>query len=96
VFEKEVLIVDYYGFKLNFEPSPYVIALQNIDKPGIIGQIGTVLGNNGINVAAIQLGRSKKGEKAVSFLSVDGIVSEDILNLLRDIDGVTKASKIAF
>jgi D-3-phosphoglycerate dehydrogenase len=93
IFAKEEMrIVDFFGYKLDFEPSPYVIALQNIDKPGIIGSIGSLLGANAINIAAMQWSRNKKGEKAVSFVSVDGEVSDDILMQLRKTDGVLKAN----
>jgi len=55
IFAKEELrIVDFFGYKLDFEPTPYVIAIQNIDKPGIIGRIGTILGASDINIAAMQ------------------------------------------
>ena len=95
VFAKEeIRIVDFFGYKLDFEPTPFIIALQNIDKPGIIGRIGTLLGQNGINIAAMQWSRNKKGEKAVSFVSVDGEVSADILNQLRQVDGVLKATML--
>jgi D-3-phosphoglycerate dehydrogenase / 2-oxoglutarate reductase len=93
---EEKRIVDFFGYKLDFEPSPYVIALQNIDKPGIIGRIGSVLGDVGINIGAMQWSRNRKGEKAVSFVSVDGDVSSDVLDRLRNIDGVLKASMLKF
>jgi len=95
VFAKEeIRIVDFFGYKLDFEPTPYVIAIQNIDKPGIIGQIGTILGENDINIAAMQWSRNRKGEKAVAFVSVDCEVCEEILNKLRKIDGVLKATML--
>lgn len=94
--KEEIRIVDFFGYKLDFEPSPYVIALQNIDKPGIIGQIGTILGASNINIAAMQWSRNKKGEKAVSFVSVDGDVSNEVLQMLRNIDGVLKATMMRF
>ncbi|HHW48944.1 MAG TPA: ACT domain-containing protein, partial [Clostridiaceae bacterium] len=97
IFAKEEMrIVDFFGYKLDFEPSPYVLAIQNIDKPGIIGQIGTILGASGINIAAMQWSRNRKGEKAVSFVSVDGEVSNEVLELIRNIDGVLKATMIRF
>lgn len=97
VFAKEeIRIVDFFGYKLDFEPTPYIIAIQNIDKPGIIGQIGTILGAGGINIAAMQWSRNRKGEKAVAFVSVDGEVSAEIMELLRNIDGVLKATMMRF
>lgn len=95
VFAREELrIVDFFGYKLDFEPAPSVIAIQNIDMPGTIGRIGTLLGAHGINIAAMQWSRNRRGEKAVSFVSVDGEVTEDILSQLRKTEGVLKASML--
>lgn len=97
IFAKEEMrIVDFFGYKLDFEPSPYILAVQNIDKPGIIGRIGTALGSVGVNIAAMQWSRNKKGEKAVSFVSVDQDVCGEVLDELRKIDGVLKVSMLKF
>lgn len=93
---EEMRIVDFFGYKLDFEPSPYVLAIQNIDKPGIIGRIGSELGAQNINIAAMQWSRNRKGEKAVSFVSVDQEVGDDVLRRLSEIDGVLKATMIKF
>ena len=94
--KEEIRIVDFFGYKLDFEPTPYIVALQNIDKPGIIGQIGTILGASDINIAAMQWSRNRKGEKAVSFVSVDAEVSSEVLQLITNIDGVLKVSLLKF
>lgn len=97
IFAKEEMrIVDFFGYKLDFEPTPYVVAIQNIDKPGIIGRIGTVLGEAGVNIAAMQWSRNRKGEKAVAFVSVDQDVSNETLDEIRKIDGVLKVSLLNF
>lgn len=95
VFAKEELrIVDFFGYKLDFEPFPNVIAIQNIDRPGVIGKIGSLLGENDINIAAMQWSRNRKGEKAVSFVSVDAEVSSDILTQLAEMEGILKVSML--
>lgn len=97
IFAKEEMrIVDFFGYKLDFEPTPYIVAIQNIDKPGIIGRIGTILGGAGVNIAAMQWSRNKKGEKAVSFVSVDQDVCNSTLDEIRNIDGVLKVSLLNF
>lgn len=93
---EEIRIVDFFGYKLDFEPTPYVIAIQNVDKPGIIGQIGSILGASNINIAAMQWSRNRKRDKAVAFLSVDGEVSNGVVELLRNIDGVLRVSMLRF
>ncbi|MDR3120751.1 MAG: phosphoglycerate dehydrogenase [Clostridiales bacterium] len=97
VFAKEeIRVVDFFGYKLDFEPTPNVVAIQNIDRPGMIGKIGTALGDAGYNIAAMQWSRNRKGEKAVAFVSVDSLLTDAVLSRLREIDGVIKASKIRF
>lgn len=95
IFAKEEMrIVDFFGYKLDFEPSPYILAIQNIDKPGIIGKIGSILGTADVNIAAMQWSRNKRGEKAVAFVSVDQEVGKGTLEELRQIDGVLKVTMI--
>ncbi|NLD47129.1 MAG: phosphoglycerate dehydrogenase [Clostridiaceae bacterium] len=94
--KQEIRVVDFFGYKLDFEPSPHVIAIQNIDKPGIIGQIGTILGAADINIAAMQWSRNRKGEKAVSFVSIDCEIANEVLERIKNIDGVLKASRLNF
>ena len=95
VFAKEDLrIVDYFGYELDFEPAPQVIVLRNCDAPGIIGRVGTLLGLHGINIAAMQWSRHRKGEEAVSFVSVDGEVSQEVMAQLQATEGVLQASML--
>lgn len=97
VFAKEELrVVDFFGYKLVFDPTPYVLAIQNIDQPGIIGQIGSILGANDINIAAMQWSRKQGGEKAVAFVSVDCEVDNKVIDLLKNIKGVLKVTLLKF
>ncbi len=93
---EEKRIVDFFGYKLDFEPTPYMIALQNVDKPGMIGQIGTIMGKHNINIAAMQWSRNRRGEKAVAFISIDCDAGDEVLEQLRSIDGVLRVSRIDF
>ncbi len=91
-----IRIVDFFGYKLDFEPTPYIIAIQNVDQPGIIGSIGTVFGDAGINIAAMQWSRNRRGQKAVAFISVDQEADPATLEQIRAIDGVLQASMMKF
>ncbi len=59
------------SFYLEAVPEGYILILQNKDVPGVVGAVGTILGNNGINIAGMELGRSEKGGNAISFTHVD-------------------------
>lgn len=64
-------------------PDGYMLVMSNKDVPGIIGQIGTILGKNGINIAGMSFGREEKGGKAVSILNIDSDVPKGVLDEIR-------------
>lgn len=95
--DEEMRLVDFFGYTVDFEPTtPYALAVQNIDIPGIIGEIGTLLGLAKINIASVRLSRNKKGEKAQAFLGVDNIIPEEVLEQMRKGNGILKVSQIKF
>ena len=71
-----------------------MLILSNIDKPGMIGKVGTFLGKNNINIAAMDVGRVKVGEKAVMVLNVDTAVSDSILKDLAKTEGISAATLV--
>ncbi len=72
-----------------------VIYLRNLDVPGVIGRVGTALGQHNVNIANFSLGRGPEA-KAVAVVQVDGEVSEKALEALRGIETVLLAKAIRF
>ena len=93
--DSEVL-VDFFGYHMDFELSPYVVALQNQDVPGVIGRVGTILGENSINVATMHWGRKEEKMKAQAFISVDSPVEQEVLERMSRLDGVLRVSLLQF
>ena len=58
--------------------------IRNNDTPGVIGQIGTLLGSNSINIANFALGRTEFDRHAVAIVNVDNPISKDLLNQIRN------------
>jgi D-3-phosphoglycerate dehydrogenase len=81
------------GIPLEAELEGTILYLRNDDKPGVIGQVGTALGQLGVNIATFALGRSAahQGAHAVSLVRVDGEVSDAILDPIRAIPAITAA-----
>lgn len=75
-----VRIKEYY---VESVPEGYMLVISNNDVPGIIGQIGTILGKNGVNIAGMSFGRDAKGGKAVSILNIDSEVPKSVLEEMR-------------
>ncbi len=76
-------IVRLDGYVLDAPPEGHLIVCQNDDLPGMIGLIGTILGNHGINIASMALGRNESGGKALALMNLDQAPPEDALRALR-------------
>ncbi len=73
-----------------------LLFVKNRDVPGVVGQMGTLLGKEGVNIATFAMGRREAvlGAEALAIIGLDGEVSEHILPLLRAIPQVTEARLI--
>jgi D-3-phosphoglycerate dehydrogenase len=90
------VLVTFFGYQMNFELAPNVIAMQNDDIPGIIGKVASILGANKINIASMHWGRKPDSGKAQSFISVDQPVTKEIIDCIAGIDGVLRISQLDF
>ena len=68
----------------------------NIDKPGYIGALGTVLGEAKLNIATFSLGRDNKNGKAIALLGVDEVVSDKVIEKIKKLPQVDKARSLNF
>ena len=75
-----------------------VVYLRNLDVPGVVGRVGTVLGQHHVNIANFSLGRSQAGQEssAVAVVQVDGDIAEPVLESLREIETILLAKAIRF
>ncbi len=74
-----------------------LIFLRNLDVPGVVGHVGTILARNGINIANFSLGRAENGSQpaqAVAVVRVDGRVPESVVQQLRNVEAVQEAKAI--
>jgi D-3-phosphoglycerate dehydrogenase len=93
--DKSGRVVLFDRFHLDIIPEGTSIYFRNIDRPGIIGKVGTILGDNQINIAAFELGRQAGGE-AIAFVSVDSPISKQLLDNLTRIDGIIEVRVVRF
>lgn len=84
VFDENVQrIIEIDGFKFDIEPKGNMILIRNSDVPGVIGEVGQILGDNSINIADFRLSRGKDGALAV--ILVDESINHELLNKLENI-----------
>jgi D-3-phosphoglycerate dehydrogenase len=85
---KDIRIVRINGYRVDVAPEGYMVVTSHIDKPGMIGRVGTLLGQRGVNIGGMYVGRSAMGKQAVMFLAVDDEVPENVLNEIGQIEGI--------
>jgi D-3-phosphoglycerate dehydrogenase len=73
-----------------------MIYITNTDVPGMIGFIGTTLGEAGVNIANFQLGRDRQGGDAIALLYVDGKLDDSVLAKLTANPAIRQARPLAF
>jgi len=80
----ETRIVNVNNYEFDFKPEGSCIFIRQTDKPGVVGVIGTVLGQHKVNIGSIQVSRKGKGAEAITFIYIDGDVDSNILNEFKD------------
>jgi D-3-phosphoglycerate dehydrogenase len=91
---KQPRIVKVDGYYVELAPTGEMIFIQNWDKPGIIGNLGTLLGKHDINIAAMTFGREKPGGKSISVLNVDSQVCAELLNKIKKLENILSVKAI--
>ena len=76
-------IVSVNSRPVEARPHGVVLVLENTDRPGIVGRIGTLLGNHGVNIATMSLSRNQAGGTALTVLNLDTAPSEELLAEIR-------------
>jgi D-3-phosphoglycerate dehydrogenase len=91
---REGRLTEINGFHIEAVPQGHMLVLRNRDVPGVIGEIGTLLGAAGINISRFQLGRRERGGEAMAVIEIDGPLSSELLDELRSFEQVVSAEQI--
>ena len=81
-------------FPIDVEPQGHLLLVSHYDKPGIIGKVGTLLGNNDINIATMKVGRALAGGEAIMVLTVDKDVPKDVVKQIAALPELNSAREI--
>ena len=75
------------GYDIEVELEPLMLFVVNDDRPGMIGTVGTLLGEGGVNIANMAVSRNRRGARALMALSVDSPPPRELLERLRGSPG---------
>jgi D-3-phosphoglycerate dehydrogenase len=85
-------LTDVDGFELELAAEGVLLFFRYADKPGVVGRIGSVLGDAGVNIAAMQVARREAGGEALMALTVDSSVDVDLLSSATTVIGASRGS----
>ncbi|MHA6261025.1 phosphoglycerate dehydrogenase [Sporosarcina sp. CAU 1771] len=83
-------------YPVDISPQGNLLLISHMDKPGLIGKVGTALGANGVNIASMQVGRQEIGGSAVMILVVDRKTPIDVMKQLQEIEDIKRIREISF
>jgi D-3-phosphoglycerate dehydrogenase / 2-oxoglutarate reductase len=92
--ERDLRVVRFGGYRLEFRPQGRLLVLENRDVPGVVGKLGTLLGSAGINIADIHLARRDGEEQALAVLRLDQPADEALIARLAALSEVLSVHQI--
>jgi len=79
---------------IDVPPSDHLVIVRNDDRPGMIGSVGAVLGDAGVNIDDMAVGSSPEGAKALMVMATDRTVQDSVAEALRGTEGITSVAVV--
>jgi D-3-phosphoglycerate dehydrogenase len=89
-----VKLTELDGFDIELAAEGVLLFLRYADRPGVVGTVGSILGDAGVNIGAMQVARREAGGEALMTLTVDGAVAPELLTKAAESVGATAASTV--
>ncbi|MFN2432257.1 MAG: phosphoglycerate dehydrogenase [Gemmatimonadota bacterium] len=87
-------IVDVDGFEMEFPPEENLLLMRWWDRPGVLGRVGTALGEAGVNVARLELSRTRPGRRALAVISTDTPAGAELVERLARLESVVSVRAV--
>lgn len=87
-------LVDIKGYEVDVRPEGVMVLIQNKDVPGVIGQVGMILGDAGVNIAEYLLSRSSNSDTAFAVVKIDEKLSNTVLTTLKNMDEILSIKQL--
>ena len=89
-------IIQVRDINMEFELMPHMLYIRNFDKPGFIGQLGTITAEAGLNIATLNLGRDTPGGDAICVAAFDVAVPDTVMDKVKALPQVVRVNRLAF
>jgi len=87
-------IVKINEYSMDVVPEGHLLFIHHTDQPGMIGRVGTLLAENDVNIATMQVGRETIGGKAIMTLTIDRPLTDEELELVRAVEGFDRVTQV--
>ena len=84
-----IRLVKIDGFRIELNPEGYLLIYNNIDKPGMLARVGSILAQHNVNIGGVSLGRTAIGAKALTVMNIDSDIPAPAMSELLSQDGIT-------
>ncbi len=91
--EQRIVMIDEHHFDV--PPADHMLMVKNDDRPGVIGTVGTLLGNAGVNIADMDVGRAAEPGTAVMLIAPTALVTDEVIAELRAAPGIITVNALA-
>ena len=96
VAKDSVRVLGIDDFDVEVGPAERMVFFRYVDRPGIIGKVGTIFGDAGINIATMDVGRRAQGGEALMVLTVDSDVPQSVLDTVQQAIEATNIRAVSF
>ncbi len=90
----ESRLVRLDGYAVDVVPTGHVLVTRHVDRPGMIGRVGTILGEGDVNISAMQVGRREQRGEAVMVMTLDEPVTREVVARLASIEGILSVKQV--
>ncbi len=91
---REPHIIQINDYRMNFVPTGHLLIMGSFDQPGVIGRVGMMMAENGVNIASWQTGRAERGGQTLTVMTLDEPIRDEVLAALREQDFVRHAHQV--
>ncbi len=89
-------IIQVKGIEMEAQFYPHMLYVTNSDKAGFIGKVGVLMGEAGINIARLNLGRDKPGGDAIALIAIDSPAGDDVIARIKTFEHVNRVQRLEF
>lgn len=96
LFGDEGRVVEIDGYRVDLDPHKHILVCPHINRPGVIGKVGSIMGEANINISGMQVDRSVSEGQNIMLLTLDDDITADVITKVKAVDGIFDVKIVNF